>query len=123
MDKIPQDKYFDRELSWLQFNSRVLAEAIDPTNPPLERLKFTGIVSSNFDEFFMVRVASLATEDPLVPEIYAKAFSKDKDFYAFYRRMEAYKQAFGSGGSTMLLSPDNDFFRYFNDPSGLPSKK
>lgn len=56
-------------------------------------------------------------------EIYAKAFTKDKDFYAFYRRMEAYKQAFGSGGSTMLLSPDNDFFRFFNDPAGLPAPK
>ncbi|MPZ33635.1 MAG: protease modulator HflC [Rhodospirillales bacterium] len=56
--------------------------------------------------------------------IYAEAFNKDKDFYAFYRRMEAYKQAFGAGGSTMILSPDTDFFRYFNDPSGpLPPKK
>ena len=52
------------------------------------------------------------------PEIYAQAFNKDKDFYAFYRRMEAYKQAFGAGGSTMILSPDTDFFRYFNDPAG-----
>jgi membrane protease subunit HflC len=60
--------------------------------------------------------------DAEATKIYAQAFNKDKDFYAFYRRMEAYKQAFGSGGSTMLLSPDNDFFRYFNDPSG-PSKK
>ena len=50
--------------------------------------------------------------------IYARAFNKDKDFYAFYRRMEAYKQAFGSGGSTMILSPDTDFFRYFNEPPG-----
>jgi membrane protease subunit HflC len=56
--------------------------------------------------------------DAEATRIYAQAFSKDKDFYAFYRRMEAYKQAFGAGGSTMLLSPDNDFFRYFNDPSG-----
>ncbi|MGD9880495.1 MAG: protease modulator HflC [Reyranella sp.] len=48
--------------------------------------------------------------------IYALAFEKGKDFYAFYRRMEAYKQAFGSGGSTMILNPDTDFFRYFNDP-------
>ena len=55
--------------------------------------------------------------------IYAQAFSKDKDFYAFYRRMEAYKQAFGAGGSTMILSPDTDFFRYFNDPSGPPAAK
>ena len=61
--------------------------------------------------------------DASATEIYAKAFSKDKDFYAFYRRMEAYKQAFGSGGTTMLLSPDNDFFRFFNDPSGLPAPK
>eukprot|EP01034_Spumella_vulgaris_P000839 gene839-1111_t len=61
--------------------------------------------------------------DAAATEIYAKAFSKDKDFYAFYRRMEAYKQAFGSGGSTMLLSPDNDFFRFFNDPSGIPALK
>jgi membrane protease subunit HflC len=56
--------------------------------------------------------------------IYALAFEKDKDFYAFYRRMEAYKQAFGSGGSTMILSPDTDFFRYFNDaPAGAATRK
>lgn len=62
--------------------------------------------------------------DAQATEIYAAAFNKDKDFYAFYRRMEAYKQAFGSGGSTMLLSPDSDFLRYFNDPTGvLPTKK
>ena len=50
--------------------------------------------------------------------IYAQAFNKDKDFYGFWRRMEAYKQAFGAGG-TMILTPDTDFFRYFNDPAGL----
>ncbi|MDP3159950.1 MAG: protease modulator HflC, partial [Reyranella sp.] len=54
--------------------------------------------------------------DAEATKIYAEAFNKDKDFYGFYRRMEAYKQAFGSGGSTMILSPDTDFFRYFNDP-------
>ncbi len=61
--------------------------------------------------------------DASATEIYAAAFNKDANFYAFYRRMEAYKQAFGSGGSTMLLSPDTDFFRYFNDPAGAMAPK
>ena len=75
MDNTSQERYFDRELSWIRFNARVLAEAMDPSNPVLERLKFIGIVSSNFDEFFMVRVASVPEKDPLFSEIYRQAFS------------------------------------------------
>ena len=52
-------KYFDRELSWLSFNHRVLQEAKDPSVPLYERIKFAAIYSSNLDEFFRVRVASL----------------------------------------------------------------
>jgi polyphosphate kinase len=51
--------YFNRELSWLEFNHRVLDEAEDPTLPLLERCKFAAIFSTNLDEFFMIRVAGV----------------------------------------------------------------
>ncbi len=58
----------NRELSWLKFNERVLAEAADPTVPLIERLRFASIFTSNLDEFFMVRVGSLFDLNMIAPD-------------------------------------------------------
>jgi membrane protease subunit HflC len=51
-------------------------------------------------------------------KIFAQAYGQDPDFFAFYRSMQAYEHSFESGGSHLVLRPDSDFFRYFEDPSG-----
>lgn len=56
---VKNSNFFSRDLSWIEFNKRVLGEALRADRPLLERLKFIAITSSNFDEFFMVRVASI----------------------------------------------------------------
>jgi membrane protease subunit HflC len=51
-------------------------------------------------------------------KIYAEAFGKDVDFFSFYRSMEAYRKSLSGDGTTMVLSPDSEFFRYFKEFSG-----
>ncbi len=85
-ESLPTMLYFNRELSWLEFNSRVLHEAFDERNPLLERLKFLSIFSTNLDEFYMVRVAGLRRQmaagvtssgpDGLSPSVQLEAIDK-----------------------------------------------
>ncbi len=85
-DLLPLEQYLNRELSWLDFNERVLALAEDPLAPLLERAKFAAIFASNLDEFYMVRVAGLRSQldagltnrsaDGLTPAEQLKAISE-----------------------------------------------
>jgi len=60
--------------------------------------------------------------DAKATEIYAKAFNQDREFYKFYRSLNAYTKNFSSANDVILLQPDSDYFRYFKDPSGKMKK-
>src|ERR1700740_2943304 len=81
-------EFINRELSWLEFNQRVLDEALDSTNPLLERIKFFCITSSNLDEFFEVRVAGLKQQmESDVVERSVDGFTATETFRAVVRRV------------------------------------
>jgi len=78
----------NRELSWLEYNQRVLEEALDPSTPLLERLKFFCLFSSNLDDFFEVRVAALKQQmESMVVERSADGLTATETLRAVYRRV------------------------------------
>ncbi|MBD2091878.1 polyphosphate kinase 1 [Microcoleus sp. FACHB-1515] len=80
--------YFSRELSWLEFNNRVLHEAFDPRTPLIDRLKFIAIFSSNLDEYFMVRVAALKQQvEAKVTKLSADGRTAQQQLEAIARRL------------------------------------
>ena len=89
-------RFFDRELSWLSFNGRVLQEAADGRVPLIERLRFLAIFSSNLDEFFRVRVATLRTLVRLPSESVEKLkFNPHRLLLEILRRVDRQQREFG----------------------------
>jgi len=122
MNRWAEPAYFiSRELSWLEFNERVLEEAQDKTNPILERLKFLAITASNLDEFFMVRVSNLF--DMVEAEIVlrdAAGLTPKQQLAEISERVHrmAYKQYNCLNRSIIpQLEKESIFFREFRDLS------
>ncbi len=104
MSQDSTERYHDRELSWLAFNARVLQEAGDPGVPLLERLKFLAIFSSNLDEFFRVRVASLRSLLRLKKKTVKQlGFNPRKLLRAIHREVVRQQRLFGEIFSNEIL--------------------
>ncbi|MFM7312818.1 MAG: polyphosphate kinase 1 [Cyanobium sp.] len=95
-----QELFLNRELSWIQFNQRVLAQALDRNTPLLEQAKFSAIFSNNLDEFFMVRVASLQTQ------LHAGIQTLSEDGLTPRQQLEAIRQSLEP-----LLQQQQDHYR------------
>lgn len=99
-----KNKYFNRELSWLSFNHRVLQEAQDQTVPLYERLKFLGICSSNLDEFFRVRVSSIRSLQTLKKKTQQKlAFDPAKLLKKIYTAVDKLQDDIGKTFKKQLI--------------------
>jgi len=110
--------FFNRELSWLEFNQRVLNEALDRANPLLERVKFFCIVSSNLDEFFEVRVAGLKQQiEAKVSEKTVDGYSPPELFRAVTRRVRRLvKDQYACWNNDLLPALEASGFRFLTIP-------
>ncbi|RLD90614.1 MAG: polyphosphate kinase 1 [Bacteroidetes bacterium] len=107
-------KHINRELSWLQFNERVLQEAMDTSVPIIERLRFLGIFSNNRDEFFRVRVASIRRMMQVIPGKEEKlGFSPRKLLKDIQRTVEQQEELFTNTFRKIItdLEKEHIFFR------------
>ncbi|MDD3155142.1 MAG: polyphosphate kinase 1 [Victivallaceae bacterium] len=123
MDRQTQRNIFlNRELSWLEFNARVLAEAADQTNPLLERLKFIAIFSSNLDEFFMVRVAGLRKLEKLQSGIISDpaGLSPQRQLLAIRNRVDRLLRKQSKILCDELLPALNEYDVRLEHPGALP---
>lgn len=103
------DIWIDRDLSWLDFNERVLAEALDERTPLLERAKFLAIFTSNLDEFFMKRQAVLRQGNSDAQNVLLQKF-RDKLLPMLQRQAECYRHTIVPG-----LAEQGVFLRYWSD--------
>src|SRR5260370_5032888 len=110
------EHFINRELSWLEFNQRVLDEALDAENPLLERVKFFCITSSNLDEFFEVRVAGLKQQiESDVVERSVDGLTATETFRAVTRRVRRLvEQQYACWQDDLLPALAKNGIRFFN---------
>ena len=102
--KLNNQQFYNRDLSWLRFNHRVLQEAADARNPLYERLKFLAIFSSNLDEFFKVRVSDIRKIKQLDKPLRKKLITKpNKLLSKIKKQVDLQQKEFGRIFSTELL--------------------